>query len=117
LDQAPVLAVVGPEAPEERQAALGAAGAELLVAGSLDAALAQLGERGLTSIFLEGGPTLAAAFVGAGEVDEARTFVAPVLLGGGPSAGARGAARRTPLSHTVETVGEDTLIVARFEEW
>jgi diaminohydroxyphosphoribosylaminopyrimidine deaminase/5-amino-6-(5-phosphoribosylamino)uracil reductase len=37
-------------------------------------------------VFLEGGPTLAAAFVRAGLVDEIVTYVAPMLLGAGRSA-------------------------------
>ncbi len=37
-------------------------------------------------VFLEGGPTLAAAFVRAGLVDEVVTYVAPMLLGSGRSA-------------------------------
>jgi diaminohydroxyphosphoribosylaminopyrimidine deaminase/5-amino-6-(5-phosphoribosylamino)uracil reductase len=37
-------------------------------------------------VFLEGGPTLAAAFLDAGLVDEAVAYVAPMLLGGGRSA-------------------------------
>lgn len=36
-------------------------------------------------VFLEGGPTLAAAFVKAGLVDEVVSYVAPVLLGAGTS--------------------------------
>ena len=45
-------------------------------------ALDQLGAAGITSILLEGGPHLAGAFLDAGEVDEIRLFVAPVVLGG-----------------------------------
>ncbi len=37
-------------------------------------------------LFLEGGPTVAAAFLGAGLVDEVVTYVAPMLLGAGRSA-------------------------------
>jgi len=37
-------------------------------------------------VFLEGGPTLAAAFLEAGLVDEVVTYVAPMLLGAGRSA-------------------------------
>ena len=38
--------------------------------------------RGVTSILLEGGPHLAGAFLDAGEIDEVRLFLAPLLLGG-----------------------------------
>ena len=48
-------------------------------------ALDQLGEleTPVTALLLEGGPHLAGAFLDAGEIDEARLFVAPMLLGGG----------------------------------
>ena len=50
------------------------------------AALAELYARGRQHVFLEGGPTLAAAFVRAGLVDEIVAYVAPVLLGSGRNA-------------------------------
>jgi diaminohydroxyphosphoribosylaminopyrimidine deaminase/5-amino-6-(5-phosphoribosylamino)uracil reductase len=102
LDVSPVLAVVGPEADA---AALRDAGAEILVADGIAAALADLGRRGITSLFLEGGATLAGAFAAAGEIDESRVFVAPVLLGGDE--------RLTAL----DAGAEDTLIETRFKEW
>jgi diaminohydroxyphosphoribosylaminopyrimidine deaminase/5-amino-6-(5-phosphoribosylamino)uracil reductase len=37
-------------------------------------------------VFLEGGPTVAAAFLEAGLVDEVVVYVAPMLLGAGRSA-------------------------------
>ncbi len=135
LDDSPVLVVVSPEADAS---ALREAGAEILVADGIEAALADLGRRGITSLFLEGGPTLASAFQIADQLDEARTFVAPVLLGSdwrtgpvaaaGGSAGGGGAsvlgppasappARETALSSTVKAVGMDALITARFREW
>ena len=68
--------------------ALEIAGAELIVATGANEpdrvrnALVQLGGQGITSILLEGGPHLAGAFLDAGEVDEIRLFLAPVVLGG-----------------------------------
>jgi len=126
--QAPLLLVVSPKAERERLAALERAGAEVLVAGGADhpervrAALADLGRRGITSLFLEGGPTLAAAFAAAGEVDEARLFYAPILIGGGRAAlegegGALIAEAPRALAAAVEQVGEDVLITARMREW
>jgi diaminohydroxyphosphoribosylaminopyrimidine deaminase / 5-amino-6-(5-phosphoribosylamino)uracil reductase len=50
------------------------------------AALESLFARDRQHVFLEGGPTLAAAFLGAGLVDEVVAYVAPMLLGGGRSA-------------------------------
>lgn len=46
-------------------------------------ALARLHELGRRHVFLEGGPTLAAAFLRAGVVDEVVAYVAPKLLGAG----------------------------------
>ncbi|WNI33119.1 bifunctional diaminohydroxyphosphoribosylaminopyrimidine deaminase/5-amino-6-(5-phosphoribosylamino)uracil reductase RibD [Streptomyces sp. ITFR-6] len=52
----------------------------------LSALLAALHERGIRSVLLEGGPTLAGAFVAAGAVDRIVGYLAPVLLGAGPAA-------------------------------
>jgi diaminohydroxyphosphoribosylaminopyrimidine deaminase/5-amino-6-(5-phosphoribosylamino)uracil reductase len=50
------------------------------------AALAELYARDRQHVFLEGGPTLAAAFLRAGLVDEIVAYVAPMLLGSGTGA-------------------------------
>ncbi|MGZ6734150.1 MAG: bifunctional diaminohydroxyphosphoribosylaminopyrimidine deaminase/5-amino-6-(5-phosphoribosylamino)uracil reductase RibD [Nocardioides sp.] len=50
------------------------------------AALAELWALERRHVFLEGGPTLAAAFIRAGLVDEIVTYVAPMLLGAGRDA-------------------------------
>ena len=49
------------------------------------ALLAELFDRDVRRVLLEGGPTLAAAFLRAGLVDEAVVHLAPKLLGAGPS--------------------------------
>ena len=99
LDQSPVLVVTAPERRPDRVGALRDAGAEILVAGatSTDRALAELGRRDITSLFLEGGRTLASAFVAADQIDESRTFIAPrACSAGAPSRGlARGGSRAT----------------------
>jgi len=105
LDRSPVLVVVSPEADSANTTALRDAGAEIVVAGGISAALAELGRREVISLFLEGGWTLAAAFVDAGEIDQARVFVAPVLLGG---------SRRID---SLDPGADDTLIETRFREW
>jgi diaminohydroxyphosphoribosylaminopyrimidine deaminase / 5-amino-6-(5-phosphoribosylamino)uracil reductase len=46
--------------------------------------LAALGSEGVQSLLLEGGPTIATAFLADGLVDRLLVFVAPVLAGGGP---------------------------------
>ena len=51
-----------------------------------------------TSILLEGGPHLAGAFLDAGEIDEIRLFLAPLVIGGRAGARpARGRGRRADL--------------------
>lgn len=50
------------------------------------AALAELFALDRRHVFLEGGPTLAAAFLAAGLVDEVVAYVAPMLLGAGSAA-------------------------------
>ncbi|MFF2014160.1 bifunctional diaminohydroxyphosphoribosylaminopyrimidine deaminase/5-amino-6-(5-phosphoribosylamino)uracil reductase RibD [Streptomyces sp. NPDC058195] len=52
----------------------------------LPALLRALYGRGVRSVLLEGGPTLAGAFVAAGVVDKIVGYLAPVLLGAGPTA-------------------------------
>jgi diaminohydroxyphosphoribosylaminopyrimidine deaminase/5-amino-6-(5-phosphoribosylamino)uracil reductase len=125
LDQSPVLVVTAADSNPESVGALRDAGADILVASgetptaSVEAALAELGRRQITSLFLEGGRTLAAAFIAADQLDESRTFVAPMLIGDDESIRRAGPvpARRTALESRVEQVGEDTLITARFKEW
>jgi diaminohydroxyphosphoribosylaminopyrimidine deaminase/5-amino-6-(5-phosphoribosylamino)uracil reductase len=51
-----------------------------------EAALKDLFARDRQHVFLEGGPTLAAAFLRAGLVDEVVSYVAPMLLGDGRAA-------------------------------
>jgi diaminohydroxyphosphoribosylaminopyrimidine deaminase / 5-amino-6-(5-phosphoribosylamino)uracil reductase len=61
------------------------AGSELeLRAGPLEEELAALAEGAVQSLLLEGGPTLATAFVRAGLVDKLLLFVAPRVAGTGP---------------------------------
>ena len=84
----PLTVVVTRAAPRTAVDALEIAGAEVIVATGANEpdrvrnALVQLGAAGITSILLEGGPHLAGAFLDAGEVDEIRLFLAPVVLGG-----------------------------------
>ncbi|KTS11084.1 bifunctional diaminohydroxyphosphoribosylaminopyrimidine deaminase/5-amino-6-(5-phosphoribosylamino)uracil reductase RibD [Microbacterium testaceum] len=79
--------------------------------------LTELAGRGIQRVFVEGGPTLASAFVREGLADELLVYVAPVLLGGSRLAlGDVGvptidAARRLAVA-SVQTLGDDLLIVA-----
>ncbi|MFE0702071.1 bifunctional diaminohydroxyphosphoribosylaminopyrimidine deaminase/5-amino-6-(5-phosphoribosylamino)uracil reductase RibD [Streptomyces sp. NPDC058872] len=53
---------------------------------SVPALLDALHARGVRSVLLEGGPTLAGAFLAADAVDQVVGYLAPVLLGAGPTA-------------------------------
>jgi diaminohydroxyphosphoribosylaminopyrimidine deaminase / 5-amino-6-(5-phosphoribosylamino)uracil reductase len=138
LDQASVLVVTASDAPVDRISALKSAGVEIIVAPDIDSALHELGRREITSLFLEGGRTLASAFLSSDQIDESRTFIAPVLLGqdkGGwragpvaagdppPPARQAGVPPTTPptrvaaLDSGSERVGEDVLVKATFKEW
>lgn len=64
----------------------GSAPTVLLDTRDPDEALSRLAARGVADVLLEGGPTLAAAFVRAGLVDEVLAYLAPTLLGAGPAA-------------------------------
>jgi diaminohydroxyphosphoribosylaminopyrimidine deaminase/5-amino-6-(5-phosphoribosylamino)uracil reductase len=116
LDQAPVLVVAASDAPSDRISTLENAGAEVLRTKGIESALRELGARNITSLFLEGGKTLASAFASADQIDESRTFIAPMLLGGANS-GSDAAHRLVALESSTEQVGEDVLITARFKEW
>lgn len=56
--------------------------------GGLDLAalLAELADRQIVSVLLEGGPTLAGSFLAAGLVDRVVAYLAPALFGAGPAA-------------------------------
>ncbi|MEU8433721.1 bifunctional diaminohydroxyphosphoribosylaminopyrimidine deaminase/5-amino-6-(5-phosphoribosylamino)uracil reductase RibD [Streptomyces sp. NPDC029216] len=61
--------------------------------------LTELYARGVRSVLLEGGPTLAGAFLEAGAVDRVVGYIAPALLGAGPAA--LGGAGITNIAHAV----------------
>lgn len=63
----------------------GAAPTHVSRAGDPAAVLAELFGRDLRRVLLEGGPTLAAAFLRQGLVDEVLVHLAPTVLGAGPS--------------------------------
>jgi diaminohydroxyphosphoribosylaminopyrimidine deaminase/5-amino-6-(5-phosphoribosylamino)uracil reductase len=129
-DRVPLTVVVSRAAARSDTDALEAAGATVIVATGENepararSALDQLGASGITSVLLEGGPHLAGAFLDAGEIDEIRLFLAPILLGGrtarDPLEG-EGVERISEalraLSFGCKTVGEDLLVSARLREW
>ncbi len=126
----PLTVIVSRAAARADTDALEAAGAQVLLAtgenepARVRSALDQLGQLGVASVLLEGGPHLAGAFLDAGEIDEIRLFLAPLLLGGrtarDPLEG-EGVERISEalraLSFDCERIGEDLLVCARLREW
>ena len=93
-------------------------GSELeLRTGALPDELAALAAEGVQSLLLEGGPTLAGAFLEADLVDKLLVFTAPVLAGGDGSTLLTRLASPRPLIHLgVRMVGEDALVEAYVRE-
>jgi diaminohydroxyphosphoribosylaminopyrimidine deaminase / 5-amino-6-(5-phosphoribosylamino)uracil reductase len=126
----PLTLIVSRAAARADTDALEAAGVQVIVAtgenepARVRSGLDQLGAQDVTSVLLEGGPHLAGAFLDAGEIDEIRLFLAPLLLGGSaardPLEG-KGVERISEalraLTFECETIGEDLLISARLREW
>lgn len=88
-----------------------------LEGADLAADLHELQRRGIRSLFVEGGPTLASAFLAAGLVDEILVYFAPALLGGPRLAlddlGVATIADAVRLDiAAVERLGDDLLVVA-----
>jgi diaminohydroxyphosphoribosylaminopyrimidine deaminase/5-amino-6-(5-phosphoribosylamino)uracil reductase len=128
----PLIVVVSRAAPRGSTDALETAGAHVVVAtgqnepARIASALDQLGalDPPVTSILLEGGPRVAGSFMDAGEIDEVRLFVAPLVLGGrtarDPLEGEgveRVADALRALTLECEHVAGDVLITARLREW
>ena len=118
LDTQPIPVVLGTrEVPADAAVRAHPREAIFLPGPDLSAALAELYGRGIQSVFVEGGPMLASAFIRAGLVDEVLAYTAPVLLGGPRSAlidlgvGTIAEAIRLRISD-VEHLGDDLLIVA-----
>jgi diaminohydroxyphosphoribosylaminopyrimidine deaminase/5-amino-6-(5-phosphoribosylamino)uracil reductase len=87
LARQPLRAVMGlRELPPDRRVLNDAAETVLLPTRDPAEALGTLFARDRQHVFLEGGPTLAAAFLRAGLVDEVVGYVAPILLGAGTPA-------------------------------
>ena len=126
----PLSVVVSRAAQRSATDALEAHGVEVIVAtgenepARVRSALEQLGVVGISSILLEGGPHLAGAFFDAGEIDEMRLFLAPLVLGGrtardpleGEGTEAIAGALRA-LTLDCQRIEDDLLISARLKDW
>lgn len=115
----PMRVVIGArEVPADRNVWSDEAPTRHFATRDITAVLQTLYDDGVRDVWLEGGPTLAGAFLEAGAVDEVIAYVAPMLLGSGL------AALQTPAVTTiaeawrldpidVTTVGADVRITAR----
>jgi diaminohydroxyphosphoribosylaminopyrimidine deaminase/5-amino-6-(5-phosphoribosylamino)uracil reductase len=125
-----LIVVISRACPRGAADSLRAAGAEIVIAtggteqARVEDALEKLGELGIQSMLLEGGPHLAGAFLDAGEIDEIRIFIAPIAVGGrsarvpfeGEGSDSIADAQKA-ITLTSEVVGEDLLILARLKDW
>lgn len=92
-------------------------GSELeLRSGPLAEELTALAQEGVQSLLLEGGPTLATAFVEADLIDKLLVFVTPHLAGSGPKLFGELAQPLRLSRVSTETIGEDVLISAYIHE-
>jgi diaminohydroxyphosphoribosylaminopyrimidine deaminase/5-amino-6-(5-phosphoribosylamino)uracil reductase len=79
--EAPVLLLVGPDAPADRRRALECAGVETAAVANLLEGLRLLAARELQTVLCEGGATLAGGLLADGLIDRVLLFVAPRILG------------------------------------
>jgi diaminohydroxyphosphoribosylaminopyrimidine deaminase / 5-amino-6-(5-phosphoribosylamino)uracil reductase len=92
-------------------------GSELeLRPGALAGELAALGAEGIQSLLLEGGPTLATAFLDADLVDKLLVFVAPLVGGSGPRLVGDLRESRRLARFEASRVGDDVLLSAYVHE-
>ena len=108
-EDAPVLVVQAPGAPAPPRRV------EAVQVYGIGPALHLLGRRRISSLLLEGGPTLATGFLDSGQLDRLMVFTSPIELGEGPGlfTGAE-PLLRTPWKEV--RVGVDMLTVTEFQE-
>jgi diaminohydroxyphosphoribosylaminopyrimidine deaminase/5-amino-6-(5-phosphoribosylamino)uracil reductase len=87
-----------------------------LLTGPIEDELRRLGEEGVQSLLLEGGPTLATSFLRADLVDKLVLFVAPTLAGEGPTVLAGPVGPISVYRMESRSSGEDLLLTAYVHE-
>jgi diaminohydroxyphosphoribosylaminopyrimidine deaminase / 5-amino-6-(5-phosphoribosylamino)uracil reductase len=115
--EVPLWILASPAAPPARADALRACGADVLQVDRRDlaAAIKLIAARGITRLLVEGGPTVAAAFLTAGLVDAAVLLRSPVVIGADGIDALEGipltALTQSAQLHSrgVETAGSDTV--------
>jgi diaminohydroxyphosphoribosylaminopyrimidine deaminase/5-amino-6-(5-phosphoribosylamino)uracil reductase len=94
----------------------GEAGELELRSGPLEDELHALAAEGVQSLLLEGGPTIATAFLSAGLVDKLMLFVAPVIAGSGARFVGALTAHLGVTDMTARAVGDDVLLEGYLRE-
>lgn len=116
--EADVIIAVTPNAPNKNIAALKEAGAEVLVIPEKDgqvcfkSLMTLLGDRGITSVLVEGGGKVNASALASGVVDKLMCFIAPKLIGGKD---ARGVFDGEGIKHLTEAPELEQLTVTQLE--
>jgi diaminohydroxyphosphoribosylaminopyrimidine deaminase/5-amino-6-(5-phosphoribosylamino)uracil reductase len=87
-----------------------------LLSGPLEEELGRLAEQRVQSLLLEGGPTLATAFMEAGLIDRLLVFVSPKLAGTGPTLFGELGEQVDLRRFDARRVGEDVLLTAYVHE-
>lgn len=111
----PLIVICGVDAPREAAAQLAQAGVECIrvacgAEGRIDlaAALGALAARGVTRVFSEGGPRIAAQLIAAGLADETIVFTSPKPLGRGGTRSLESSARELLADPARFTLSTDT---------
>jgi len=119
LEHQPIPVVVGERAiPAGSAIEKHPAGSIITGTRDLNTILNALYQRDIRHVFVEGGPTVASAFIAAGYADEYLVYLAPVVIGGSKTATTDvGVATMADLGRltitSVERLGEDILVRAR----
>ncbi len=124
---APTVVAVTELSPPKRTREIEKRGAEIIYAGvgekvDLKALLGALASRGVRSVLLEGGPTLASSFLKERLIDKIVFFTAPIVLGGrkalGPFEGEGAKEIEDAYRFRIDTVaasGNDLKLIAYYE--